>query len=119
MVADIADVEVALRPELDGVRLFELCLRGRAAVAAVTGLARAGERGEDAGLHVDLAHGVVDHVDDVEVARGIEAELVRLVEGGLEGGPPVAGEPGLAVAGNSRNDAVLSIRRMRCPVYSQ
>src|SRR5690606_32999309 len=79
VVADVADVEVALWTELDAVRLLELRLRRRTAVAAVARLARARDGGEEAGLHLDLAHGVVDHVDDVEIARGVEADFVRLV----------------------------------------
>ena len=72
------------------MRLFELRLGCRAAIAAVTCHAGAGEGGDDLRFHVDLAHDVVRHVDDVEIAFGIKAELMREPEGGLQGGTAIA-----------------------------
>ena len=106
VVADVADVEVAFGAELDAVGLFELGVFGGSAVAAVAGFAGAGEGGEDAGFHVDLADGVVDHVDDEHVALGIEAEFVGFAEGGGKGGAAVAGEADSASACDGGDDAV-------------
>lgn len=106
VVADVTDVKIALGSELDAVRLFELGVFGGAAVATVAGLASSGEGGEDAGFHVDLADGVVDHVDDEHVALGIEAEFMGFAEGGGKGGAAVAREADLPRASDCRNGAV-------------
>ena len=106
VVADVADVEVTFGAELDAVGLVELGVFGRAAVTCVAFFAGAGEGGEDAGFHVDLANGIVDHVDDEHVALGIEAEFVGFAEGGGRGGAAVAGEADLAGACDGGDDAV-------------
>ena len=90
VVADVADVEVALGVELDAVWLRELGLGGGAAIAGVAGLAGAGDGGDDLGLRVHAAHGVIRHVDDEEVSLAIETELMGEVEGRSEGGAAVA-----------------------------
>ena len=109
VIADVADEEVALGVELDAVRLAQLGLVGGAAVARVAGFARPDDRRDDPGLHVDLADGVVLHVDDEEVAAlRTETEFVREVERGGRGGAAVAGVAGLARAGDQRDLAVLT-----------
>ena len=108
MVADVADEEVAGGVELEAVRLLECGVLRRAAVTGVTRLARAGEGRDDAGLQVHLAHRVVAHVHDVEVARAVETNLVREVERGLQRGPAVAGVALLAAA---RDGVNLAVRR--------
>ena len=106
VVADVADVEVAFGAELDAVGLFELGCFGGAAVATVAGLAISSQGGEDAGFHVDLADGVVDHVHDEHVALGVEAEFVGFAEGDGKGGAAVAGEADSASACDGGDDAV-------------
>jgi hypothetical protein len=106
VVADVTDVKIAFGSELDAVGLFELSVFGRSAIATVTGLASSGEGGEDAGFHVDLADGVVDHVHDEHVALRVEAEFVGFAEGGLQRGATVAGEADLPSASDGRNGAV-------------
>lgn len=108
VVADVADKEVAVRVELDAVRLLQLGLFGGATVAGVTWLARADDRRDDAGLGVNLADGVVLHVHDEEItALRSEAEFVGQVERCGGGGAAVAGVAGFAGSGDERDLAIL------------
>ena len=94
--------------ELDTVRLLQLGLIGRAAIARVARLARTDDGGDDARLHVDLAHGVVLHVDHEEIAAlRAEAQFVGEVEGRRGGGAAITRVAGLARAGDQRDLAVL------------
>jgi hypothetical protein len=64
------------------VRLTELGLCRGAAVPGKTGDAGPGERGDDAGLRVDLPNHVVVALGNVHVAVGVELNFVRHVQGG-------------------------------------
>ena len=72
--------EVALRVEVERARAVQRRAGDRRAVGRRAGFAGAGEGGDDAGLHVHLADDVVADVADVEVARGVELDAVRLLE---------------------------------------
>ena len=56
---------------------------GGAIVAGEAGCAGACDGGDDVCAVVDLADDVVLHLDDVEVAFGVEAYFVGFIEGGL------------------------------------
>ena len=83
MVADVGDVQVLLIVQRDAVRLLELSLNRRSAVAAKTGLARARQRRNDARLGIHAANEVVLHFDEEHVAIAVEADFVRLVQARL------------------------------------
>ena len=106
MIADVTDEEVSRTVELNAVRLPEARRARRTAVTRVAGLSVAGDRGDDSGLQRDLAHRVVRHVDDVQISRRVEANLVRQVEGGQAGGTTIAAEAFRPGPGHRRDRAV-------------
>lgn len=108
VVADVADIQIALRSKLDAVRLLELGVLRRTTIAAVTRLAVSSDGGDDLGLEVDFAHGVVGHVHDVEIAFRIETQFVRQIEGGLQRRPTIAA---VTFGPGARDGADRAIRR--------
>ena len=80
MIPDIADVEIALVIQRDGVRTIERCLRCAAAVTRESRLSRSGNGRDDSLLRIDAADDVVLHLDEKNVPGGIKANFVRLVE---------------------------------------
>ena len=112
VIADVADQQASVRREDDAVRGTELRLGRRPAVAGEPGLAGARHRGDDSGLHVDLADRVIVALDDVEVSPRIELDLVRHVQHGVRRRTAVAAVTPLAVAGNRRRP---SRRQVQAP----
>src|SRR5204862_8208570 len=89
------------------VGLVERSAGGATPVARDPGLSRAGDRGDDAGGPVHPADDAVAHLDEVEVARAIEAHLVGLVQVRRCRGPSVAGVTGLSGASDGSDGAAL------------
>src|SRR5437773_5102664 len=100
VIADVADQQVAVPVEGDAVRPIELGLSGRAAIAREARLARTGQGRDLPRRAIHLPDGVVVAFDDVQIARAVEAELVRHVQRRLNGWSAVAGVATLAAAGN-------------------
>src|SRR5205085_5881745 len=71
--------------------LGQLRLAGRAAVAALPGDARTGDRRDDPGTHVDAADLVVAGVGEDQVPVAVEDDALGPVNPGLGGRPAVAG----------------------------
>src|SRR5262249_34647575 len=106
MVENVADVKVAALVELNAVRLIERRVRGRAAVARKSGLARTGDGRNDSRLRVNAAHRVVKPFDEKQVALFVETNFVRFVERGVERRPAVARIAFLACAHSGRDHGV-------------
>ena len=106
MIADVTHIEGTVRTKLDAVRLLELRLGRRAAITGITRFAVAGDRGNDAGFHVHLAHGVVGHIDDVEIACRVKSQLMRQIERGLQSRAAVAAVALLTRTGDGVDDAI-------------
>ena len=102
VVPDVADQQAPVGGEHDAVRGAKPGLRRRSAVTGESRLAGAGYRGDDPGPHVHLADRVVVALDDIEVAAGVELDLVRHVQHGVRRRPAVAAVAPLAVAGDGR-----------------
>ena len=110
VVPDVADQEPALGVEGDAVGAPEHRLDGGAAVPGETGLTGAGDGGDDAGDGVHPAHHVAVALDDVEMARAVELDLVRHVQGGLGGGTAVAVVAPLAVSSDGGRGPGLAVQ---------
>ena len=76
MIADIANVQIAVWPELNAVGFVELCFGCGASIPAITWLARSSQRRNRSGLEVDFANRMVVHVDNEKVAGSIESNLM-------------------------------------------
>ena len=109
MIADVRDIQGTLAVQGDRVRAIERCLHRRAAVAGEPALASAGDRRDRAVTGIDPSDHRAEHLDEVHVAVVIEANFVRVIELGLDGGSAVAGVAGLARPHNRRNRAVAHV----------
>src|ERR1051325_661710 len=103
LIANVTDEQVAAGVELDAMRLAQGGLRGRAAVAGEARLAGAGHGRDDLRLCVHPADEMIFHFDEEQVAVLVEADFIRLIQGGLERRASVAGIAGVAGAGDGRN----------------
>ena len=106
VVEDVADVKIAARVELDAVRLIERRLRGRAAVARKSGLARSRDGRNDPRPRVNAADDMIEPFDEKHIALFVETDFVRFIERGSERGPAVARIAFLARARDGRDHAV-------------
>ena len=86
----LADEQVVPLVQADGVRHQRAGFGGRPPVAVGRRHAVAEHGGDDAGGHVDLADAVVRVVADVEIAPGVEGQVLGMVEGGVRGRAAVA-----------------------------
>ena len=100
MVADVADHQAVVRPDVDAVGLPQLGLRGRAEVAREPGDSGPGERRDDARRAVDLSHDVAVALGDIHVAARVEDDLVGHVQRARRGRAAVAAVGPLTVAGD-------------------
>src|SRR5262249_18420711 len=97
LIAHVGDVQLAAAVQPDAVRLLALGFLAGAAVAAETGLARAGDRADRLRLRIDAADTGVQTVDDEQVALGVERDAVRFVHRRFGRGAAVAGVAFVAV----------------------
>src|SRR5579885_2547112 len=110
VISDVADEQAAAAIERDAVRLAELRLGGRAAVAAKAWFARARDGGDDFGLGVHSHDGVVGHIHEEQVAGFVEAHLIGLLERGGQGRTAHACVTFLAAARHGGEDVGLQIQ---------
>ena len=80
VIPDIADEEPALRIDGNAVRLTQLRANGRTAVAGESRGASSGDSGDHARFRIDFPHHVVVALGDIQVAGGVELDLVRHVQ---------------------------------------
>src|SRR5262245_50669755 len=106
VVEDVADVKVAARVELNAVRLIERRLRGSAAVARKSGLARSRDGRNDPRPRVNTTDNMIEPFDEKHIALFVETDFVRFIERSFERGPAVARIALLARAGYGRDHAV-------------
>src|SRR6185312_17342286 len=90
LIADIANQECAVAVEQNAVRLVQLGLGARPAVAAEPPGAGPGYRRDDPGFHIYFADDVVVTLRDVQVALGIEAHLMRHIQRRVFGGTAIS-----------------------------
>ena len=120
VIVGVGHVERARGIHGDAERSAQAGVAGLAAVTVSAGLARAGDRGDDA-VRGDAANAVVEGVRDVDVARGVDGKAGRRVQRGLESRHAFAAAAGDAVAGDRSDDAgagdfrfVLCLRHRLC-----
>ena len=80
MIADIADEQRTVRRDCHTMRLPELCLASRTAVAAVSRLTRSRDSCDDPAARIHAPHDVILHFDEIHVAGLIEADFIWLIE---------------------------------------
>src|SRR5262245_15133903 len=78
-------------------------LQGGPVVSLITGRAVASDGRDDAGAPIDPANQIVLHLDDQQVAVGIEANFVRLIQHCLTCLPAVTGITSPAVSSHRRH----------------
>ena len=107
MIADIANVQIAVWPELNAVRFVELCFGCGATISAITWLACSSQRRNRSGLEVDFANRMVVHVDNEKVAGSIESNLMGQVETSENGWSSISAVTCHTVASDGADDSVL------------
>src|SRR4051794_5415906 len=105
VIAAVGDEDRPARADVDAVGLAQLGLLGRAAEPGGPLPAVAGEADDGAVAGAILADQVVLGVGDEDVTGGVDAEVLRAVEGGAAGVAAVAGGAGLAGAGDGPDRA--------------
>ena len=105
MVFGVADKDGAIGVDPDAVGASEAGGEGTVAVGAVGEFAHAHDGGDELGLRIDDADGVVFGVDEVDAAVATDGETFRAGERGGERGAVVAGEAFFAGAGEVVNAA--------------
>ena len=115
LVADVADEQVAGGIERDAVGLPQLRLRGRSAVAREARHAGAGDGRHRPRPCVDAPDDVRVALDDVEVAGGVEPDLMRRAERRGRRRPSIARIRLLAVAGQRRHTPRRQVDPPRAP----
>ena len=109
LVLDVGNQQAAPAVQEKVVGFLEHGLATRAAVAAVTELARAGYGGDDAGAGVNLAHRRIEALGEVDIAVAVNGQAVGLVDDGVQGRTAVARITCLAVTAHPGDDARLRV----------
>ena len=102
-----SEIEGAVRPKREAVGADSSLDRG-AVIATEAKFPVSGDGGYLAGDAVDSSYSKVAIVGDVEIAGLVRGDARDLVEGRLRRRPPIAGEPGRAVARYGREGPVQS-----------
>ncbi len=106
----LEDVDGPVGCNFDGAGAVDPGGCRRTAVAAVLGLAGAGEGPDDPRGEIDDPHAVVRDIGDEEPGLcGVERQAVRLDHARARGWSVIAAEPGRAVAGEGRDDARAAV----------
>lgn len=114
--AGVRDVQVAVRIHGDSLHNGEGRACGGSAIADITpgaGQPAAGDR-RDGGAG-NLTHAVVEGIDDVDVAVGIDGDATGAVELRAAGRSVGATRPGLPVAGDGRDHAARDLADAAIP----
>ena len=90
MIANIANIQVPFRPELDAVRSVEPCLGSLSTVSRESGFSHAGYGPNAVGFGVHPPDDMVFHLHKEEVPRYIKPDFVGFVEFGFRGGASIA-----------------------------
>ena len=105
MVVGVSDVDVARRVDCNAYWIVECRARARAAVAAEVLCSGARDRGDDARARDPQAHAIVVGVRDVDVARRVNGDALRIAERGARARAAVAAEARCSGARNRGDDA--------------
>src|SRR5262249_1778559 len=103
IVHDVANVNVVRPVQSNAVRLRQLRLIRRTAIAAEAAHAGACRSRNSLRLHVDVSHDVIVAFSDIYIAFRVESDFVRRIELRRCRGSSITRVPGLSRAGNYGN----------------
>src|SRR5579872_951986 len=109
-IADVADQQGAIRRERDAVRLPELRLGRRTAIAAEAGFAGACHGGNNPGFAIHPPHYMIQPLDEEHISGAIEADLIWFIQRCLSRGTAIARVSLVSISGYGRAYTRLQIQ---------